>query len=63
MILFLMVVIFSAQNVGLVDIQFLRWRFEIPRSVLIGLVLLIGVMIGWSARTLGDALKCQRGKS
>lgn len=63
MILFLIVVIFGAQNVGLVDVQFLRWRFAIPRSVLIGLVLLVGIVIGWSARTLGDTFKCQRKQS
>ncbi|WP_088916502.1 lipopolysaccharide assembly protein LapA domain-containing protein [Granulosicoccus antarcticus] len=59
MILFLLVLIFGAQNVGLVDIHFLRWRFEIPRSVLISIVLLVGVFIGWSARTLGDVFKCK----
>lgn len=60
MILFLLVVVFAAQNVGLVDIHFLRWRFAMPRSLLIGTVLVVGVIMGWSARSLGDSLKCKR---
>lgn len=59
MILFLLVLIFGAQNTGLVDIRFLRWRFDVPRSVLIVLILLAGVFIGWSARSIGNALKCK----
>lgn len=62
MILFLLVVVFCAQNTGLVDIQFLRWEFALPRTVLIGLVLLVGIVIGWSARTLGNAFRCPRKK-
>lgn len=49
LILFLvgLVVIFIIQNVAVVEIQFLLWSFQMSRSLLIFLLLVIGVLIGW----------------
>lgn len=40
-------VIFVIQNVAIVEIQFLLWSFQMSRSLLIFLLLVIGVIIGW----------------
>ena len=41
------VVLFAIQNVAVVEIQFLFWAIQMPRSFLIFLLLVIGVIIGW----------------
>jgi uncharacterized integral membrane protein len=41
------VVLFIIQNVAVVEIQFLFWSTQMPRSLLMFLLLVIGVMIGW----------------
>lgn len=41
------VVLFIIQNVAVVEIQFLFWSTQIPRSLLMFLLLAIGVVIGW----------------
>ena len=35
------------QNVAVVEIQFLFWATQMPRSLLMFLLLAIGVIIGW----------------
>jgi len=40
-------VLFIIQNVAVVEIQFLFWATQMPRSLLIFLLLAIGVIIGW----------------
>lgn len=45
-----LVLIFALQNVAPVEVQFLLWGFALPRSLLIFLVLLVGVMAGWFLR-------------
>jgi|TARA_R110002074_G_scaffold221339_1_gene391907 uncharacterized integral membrane protein len=40
-------VLFIIQNVAIVEIQFLFWAIQMPRSLLIFLLLAIGVIIGW----------------
>jgi len=40
-------VFFIIQNVAVVEIQFLFWAAQMPRSLLIFLLLAIGVIIGW----------------
>lgn len=57
MLLLLIVLIFAVQNATPVDIQFLRWHFEIRRSVLIATLLFIGCVLGWSARVVYRQMK------
>jgi putative membrane protein len=40
-------VLFIIQNVATVEIQFLFWATQMPRSLLMFLLLAIGVIIGW----------------
>jgi uncharacterized integral membrane protein len=40
-------VLFIIQNVAIVEIQFLFWGTQMPRSLLMFLLLAIGVIIGW----------------
>ena len=56
-VLLIMVLIFAVQNAALVDIQFLRWHVEMPRSVLIFSMLAVGFIIGWSSRVIYRLLK------
>jgi len=42
-----LVVLFVIQNVAVVEIQFLFWSTQMPRSLLIFLLLSLGVIIGW----------------
>lgn len=46
-ILLTLLMIFAVQNAAVVQIRFLLWEFEFPRSLLIFLTLLIGIVIGW----------------
>lgn len=39
--------LFIIQNVTTVEIQFLFWATQMPRSLLIILLLSIGIIIGW----------------
>lgn len=45
--LFGLAVLFIIQNVAVVEIQFLFWATQMPRSLLMFLLLAIGVIIGW----------------
>ena len=56
-ILLLLIVIFAAQNAAVIDIQFLAWRVDIRRSVLIFSVLVIGFVMGWSSRVIYRVMK------
>ena len=40
-------VLFIIQNAAVVEIQFLFWATQMPRSLLMFLLLTIGVIIGW----------------
>ncbi len=42
-----LVVLFILQNVAVVEIQFLFWSIQMPRSVMMFVLLVIGVIIGW----------------
>ena len=42
-----LVVLFIIQNVAVVEIQFLFWATQMPRSLLMFLLLAIGIIIGW----------------
>jgi len=52
LILFLLVMIFAAQNAAMVEIRLLFWQVTFPRSLLIFMMLLIGIIIGWFGRSL-----------
>ncbi len=45
--LLLAVLVFAVQNAAIVELKFLFWVVEFPRSLLIFLTMLIGVAIGW----------------
>ncbi len=51
-LLFVMVMIFAVQNAAMVEIQLLFWEVAFPRSLLIFMMLLIGIVIGWFARSI-----------
>lgn len=51
-VLIILVMIFAVQNAAVVDIRFLFWQVEFPRSLLIFLMLLVGVVIGWVTRSI-----------
>ena len=40
-------VIFSAQNIAIVKVDFLVWSLSMPGSLLIIVILLSGFMLGW----------------
>ena len=46
LLLVIVVLIFSIQNIEAVEIQFLLWQFSIPRAMLIVILLGIGFVIG-----------------
>ena len=50
-ILLSLLMIFAVQNATVVQIRFLLWEFEFPRSLLIFLTLLIGIVVGWLVTT------------
>jgi uncharacterized integral membrane protein len=45
--LFILVLIFAVQNAAIVELKFLFWVVEFPRSLLLFITMLIGVAIGW----------------
>ena len=50
--LIILVMIFAVQNAAVVEIQLLFWQVTFPRSLLIFLMLLIGIVIGWVTRSI-----------
>lgn len=44
--------IFAVQNAAMVEIKLLFWTIDFPRSLLIFLMLLVGMVIGWSSRII-----------
>jgi uncharacterized integral membrane protein len=51
LVLFLLVMIFALQNTATVEIRLLLWQVALPRSLLIFMMLLIGIIIGWFSRS------------
>ena len=51
-ILLLLVLVFAVQNAAIVEIRLLFWEVAFPRSLLIFLMLLIGIVIGWIGRSI-----------
>ena len=52
LILFLLVLTFAVQNAAIVELKFLFWKIEFPRSLLLICTMLIGVVIGWFLKPL-----------
>jgi len=44
--------VFVLQNTTVVEIRFLFWTLSMSRALLIVLVLVIGMVLGWLARSL-----------
>lgn len=42
-----LVVLFIVQNVATVEIQFLFWSTQMPRSLMIFLIFAVGILVGW----------------
>ena len=55
--LIVLVMIFAVQNAAVVDIKLLFWDVEIPRSLLIFMMIFIGIVIGWFLRSVFRILK------
>ena len=52
-----LVLLFIFQNVATVEIHFLFWSTSMPRSLMILLILLAGILIGWFLRSYLRYLK------
>lgn len=55
--LIILVMIFAVQNAAVVNIRLLFWDVALPRSLLIFMMLLIGMIIGWFLRSVFRILK------
>jgi len=53
LILFILVVIFTAQNYEVVEIKFLFWTLRMSRSIIIFLSVLVGTILGISLSVFG----------
>ena len=51
-VLIVLVMIFAVQNAADVEIRLLFWEVSFPRSLLIFLMLLIGIVVGWLSRSV-----------
>jgi len=51
-ILVVLVMIFAIQNAAIVEIKLLFWQVAFPRSLLIFLVLMIGMVLGWILKAM-----------
>ncbi len=54
LVLLTLVAIFSVQNSAIVEIRILFWQVEMPRSLLIFLMLVTGVIVGWFGHSAYD---------
>jgi putative membrane protein len=60
LILAILGVVFTAQNVTVVEIRFLFWRLELSRALLILFLLLVGFTSGWLGRGAFSAGRSKR---
>lgn len=51
LVLLALVVAFAIQNATTVEIRLLFWQVALPRSLLIFMMLLIGIIVGWFGRS------------
>jgi uncharacterized integral membrane protein len=47
-----LLLLFALQNAAAVQVRFLFWQLDMPRSLLILVLLVIGMIIGWFSKTL-----------
>ena len=47
-----LLLMFALQNAATVQVRFLFWQLEMPRSLLVLVLFAIGIIIGWFSRTL-----------
>lgn len=47
-----LLIVFALQNAASVTVRLLFWQLEMPRALLILVVLVIGIIVGWFSRTL-----------
>ena len=52
MLLMVLVIIFMLQNAAIVEIKFLIWEGSLPRSFLIFITFLTGMVVGWLVRAM-----------
>lgn len=50
--LLIFVIVFLIQNAAIVEIKFLFWNVAVPRSLLVVMLLLIGMIVGWFVRAM-----------
>lgn len=50
--LLILVMVFALQNSAIVEIRLLFWEVSFPRSLLIFMMLTIGIIVGWFARSI-----------
>lgn len=51
-VLLLLVIVFMVQNAAITEIKFLMWEIDIPRSFVVFMTFLIGVLVGWFMRAM-----------
>lgn len=44
------IILFTVQNYEVVELQFMFWKLEMSRALLLFMVLTVGVAIGWLLR-------------
>ncbi len=49
-------VVFAMQNLAMVDVNFLTWSTTMPRSLMLGVVFIVGAITGYSIRQRQFAL-------
>ena len=47
-----LIVVFAIQNAETLEVKFLAWTFTLRRALMLFVVLAIGVVIGWTWRSL-----------
>lgn len=52
LILIGVIILFAVQNYEVVELQFMFWKLEMSRALLLFFVMAVGVALGWIARGL-----------
>lgn len=58
-----LIVLFTVQNVAIVELNFFFWSFRTPRAILVFLIFLAGVLAGWIVRGLRKSNRARRENS
>ncbi len=51
-VLLLFALAFAVQNSAIVEIKLLFWQVEMPRAILIFMMILVGFVMGWFTKAL-----------